>query len=59
MMRDFDEETIWTSDMIPLIASYHKGFLFHISLVLCFPFFISLRNLVVACREVSAFCLAN
>uniref|UniRef100_A0A804Q002 Anaphase-promoting complex subunit 1 n=1 Tax=Zea mays TaxID=4577 RepID=A0A804Q002_MAIZE len=25
MMRDFDEKTIWTSDVIPLIASYHKG----------------------------------
>ncbi|XP_062231175.1 anaphase-promoting complex subunit 1 isoform X2 [Phragmites australis] len=25
MMKDFDEKTIWTSDTIPLMASYHKG----------------------------------
>ncbi|XP_044973473.1 anaphase-promoting complex subunit 1 isoform X1 [Hordeum vulgare subsp. vulgare] len=25
MMKDFDEKTIWTSDRIPLMASYHKG----------------------------------
>ncbi|WVZ98102.1 hypothetical protein U9M48_043581 [Paspalum notatum var. saurae] len=25
MMKDFDEKTIWTSDVIPLMASYHKG----------------------------------
>uniref|UniRef100_A0A0A9DXX7 Meiotic checkpoint regulator cut4, putative n=1 Tax=Arundo donax TaxID=35708 RepID=A0A0A9DXX7_ARUDO len=25
MMKDFDEKTIWTSDMIPLMVSYHKG----------------------------------
>ncbi|KAL6865049.1 hypothetical protein ACP4OV_016200 [Aristida adscensionis] len=25
MMTDYDEKTIWTSDMIPLMASYHKG----------------------------------
>ncbi|CAM0955935.1 unnamed protein product [Alopecurus aequalis] len=25
MMKDFDEKTIWTSDIIPLMASYHKG----------------------------------
>uniref|UniRef100_A0A0E0HD67 Uncharacterized protein n=1 Tax=Oryza nivara TaxID=4536 RepID=A0A0E0HD67_ORYNI len=25
MMKDFDEKTIWTSDIVPLMASYHKG----------------------------------
>ncbi|KAF8652488.1 hypothetical protein HU200_062821 [Digitaria exilis] len=25
MMKDFDEKIIWTSDAIPLMASYHKG----------------------------------
>ncbi|KAJ1262414.1 hypothetical protein BS78_09G105800 [Paspalum vaginatum] len=25
MMKDFDEKAIWTSDVIPLMASYHKG----------------------------------
>ncbi|XP_047093985.1 anaphase-promoting complex subunit 1 isoform X1 [Lolium rigidum] len=25
MMKDFDEKTIWTSDILPLMASYHKG----------------------------------
>lgn len=24
-MKDYDERTIWTSDTIPLMASYHKG----------------------------------
>uniref|UniRef100_A0A0D9WFG5 Anaphase-promoting complex subunit 1 n=1 Tax=Leersia perrieri TaxID=77586 RepID=A0A0D9WFG5_9ORYZ len=28
-MKDFDEKTIWTSDNIPLMASYHKGKLQH------------------------------
>ncbi|KAJ0979367.1 hypothetical protein J5N97_014841 [Dioscorea zingiberensis] len=28
-MKDFEEETIWTSDVIPLMASYHKGKLQH------------------------------
>lgn len=26
-MKDYDERTIWTSDTIPLVASYHKGFI--------------------------------
>lgn len=25
VMKDFDEKTLWTSDIIPLMASYHKG----------------------------------
>uniref|UniRef100_A0A0E0L1D6 Anaphase-promoting complex subunit 1 n=1 Tax=Oryza punctata TaxID=4537 RepID=A0A0E0L1D6_ORYPU len=29
MMKDFDEKTIWTSDIVPLMASYHKGKLQH------------------------------
>ncbi|KAI7741534.1 hypothetical protein M8C21_022341 [Ambrosia artemisiifolia] len=28
-MKEFDEKTIWTSDLIPLMASYHKGKLQH------------------------------
>ncbi|KAK9061061.1 hypothetical protein SSX86_018241 [Deinandra increscens subsp. villosa] len=28
-MKEFDEKTIWTSDVIPLMASYHKGKLQH------------------------------
>lgn len=27
IMKEFDERTIWTSDQIPLMASYNKGFL--------------------------------
>jgi anaphase-promoting complex subunit 1 len=26
IMKDFDERTIWTSNRIPLMASYNKGF---------------------------------
>lgn len=26
LMKEFDERTIWTSDRIPLMASYNKGF---------------------------------
>ncbi|KAJ0855851.1 putative anaphase-promoting complex subunit 1 [Helianthus annuus] len=29
IMKEFDEKTIWTSDLIPLMASYHKGKLQH------------------------------
>lgn len=29
IMRDFDERTIWTSDQIPLMASYNKGKMQH------------------------------
>ncbi|KAG8067808.1 hypothetical protein GUJ93_ZPchr0005g14946 [Zizania palustris] len=29
MLKDFDEKTIWTSDIIPLMASYHRGKLEH------------------------------
>ncbi|XP_038980234.1 anaphase-promoting complex subunit 1 isoform X2 [Phoenix dactylifera] len=29
IMKDFEEKTIWTSDVIPLMASYHKGKLQH------------------------------
>eukprot|EP00257_Ricinus_communis_P020956 XP_015580327.1 anaphase-promoting complex subunit 1 [Ricinus communis] len=29
IMKDFDEKTIWTSDQIPLMASYNKGKLQH------------------------------
>ncbi|OVA02727.1 Anaphase-promoting complex subunit 1 [Macleaya cordata] len=29
MMKDFDERTIWTSDAIPLMASYNKGKMQH------------------------------
>ncbi|XP_068662507.1 anaphase-promoting complex subunit 1 isoform X2 [Aristolochia californica] len=29
IMKDFDEKTIWTSDSIPLVASYHKGKMQH------------------------------
>ncbi|KAG9443865.1 hypothetical protein H6P81_015205 [Aristolochia fimbriata] len=29
IMKDFDEKTIWTSDTIPLVASYHKGKMQH------------------------------
>lgn len=25
ILKDFDEKVIWTSDVIPLVASYHKG----------------------------------
>ncbi|GJR84537.1 anaphase-promoting complex subunit 1 isoform X1 [Tanacetum coccineum] len=28
-MKEFDEKTIWTSDLIPLMASYHKGKMQH------------------------------
>jgi hypothetical protein len=36
ILKDFDEKVIWTSDVIPLMASYHKGSVSH-SLVACFP----------------------
>ncbi|XP_010253785.1 PREDICTED: anaphase-promoting complex subunit 1 [Nelumbo nucifera] len=29
VMKDFDEKTIWTSDVIPLMASYNKGKMQH------------------------------
>jgi len=25
MMKEYDEKTIWTSDQVPLMASYNKG----------------------------------
>ncbi|KAL8247802.1 hypothetical protein R6Q59_009018 [Mikania micrantha] len=28
-MKEFDEQTIWTSDLIPLMTSYHKGKMQH------------------------------
>lgn len=28
MMKEYDEKTIWTSDQVPVMASYNKGF-FH------------------------------
>ncbi|XP_023752890.1 anaphase-promoting complex subunit 1 [Lactuca sativa] len=28
-MKEYDEKTIWTSDLIPLMASYHKGKMQH------------------------------
>lgn len=34
IMRDFDERTIWTSDQIPLMASYNKGSFEYLSKVL-------------------------
>lgn len=39
IMKEFDETTIWTSDKIPLMASYNKGFLSceFFSLLLCLP----------------------
>ena len=33
-MKEFDETTIWTSDQIPLMASYNKGFLVWIASLL-------------------------
>ena len=36
-MRDFDERTIWTSDRIPLMASYNKGFAFNFCVINSFP----------------------
>jgi anaphase-promoting complex subunit 1 len=38
MMKDFDEKTIWTSDTVPLMASYHKGFCFTFLYLCIFPF---------------------
>lgn len=29
IMADYDERTIWTSDQVPLMASYNKGFTLH------------------------------
>ncbi|XP_020086066.1 anaphase-promoting complex subunit 1 isoform X1 [Ananas comosus] len=29
VLKDFEEKTIWTSDAVPLMASYHKGKLQH------------------------------
>ncbi|KAL0359162.1 UNVERIFIED_CONTAM: Anaphase-promoting complex subunit [Sesamum angustifolium] len=29
LMREFDERTIWTSDLVPLMASYNKGKMQH------------------------------
>ncbi|XP_026414673.1 anaphase-promoting complex subunit 1-like [Papaver somniferum] len=29
VMKDFDERTIWTSDVVPLMATYHKGKMQH------------------------------
>ena len=26
-MKEYEEKTIWTSDLVPLMASYNKGFL--------------------------------
>ena len=34
-MKEFDERTIWTSDQIPLMASYNRGLL--VSYVLFIP----------------------
>ena len=45
MMKDFDEKTIWTSDVIPLMASYHKGFVSHFS-NLAFPFFVVFKKFI-------------
>lgn len=43
MMKDFDEKTIWTSDIVPLMASYHKGTIFSIFWSLHFPLFCGLK----------------
>lgn len=34
-MKEFDETTIWTSDQIPLMASYNKGFSISSSFLVC------------------------
>lgn len=33
MMKEFDERTIWTSDRVPLMASYNKGFSYFLPLI--------------------------
>lgn len=35
-MKEFDETTIWTSDQIPLMASYNKGVLISSSFLFCY-----------------------
>jgi hypothetical protein len=60
MMKDFDEKTIWTSDILPLMASYHKGSVKGFLSCTTFSIFFGwICIYLFLCREISAFCLAS
>lgn len=48
-MRDFDERTIWTSERIPLMASYNKGFAFSFCVINTFFLFFFFKYGVRVC----------
>lgn len=61
LMKEFDETTIWTSDRIPLMASYNTGSLDAKLLPPFFFFFFGVKfiyNLATSlCRKDATFCV--